>query len=225
MFKIGDVLAKGWEDFKKNVEILIITLLLSGVIIAGVIMPLEIARIMLSENLAAMLGILLVRVVLQTLVTILFQLGFITISLKIVRGEKPKIGDLFVNRGKLLTAILASFLVGMGTFLGMLLLVVPGIIFALMTTLSMWFVVDRNMGAIEAIKASIEATRGSKTTLFLFAWVCFGLSLAAMIPCGMGFIILAPVLSVTTGHIYEALTKKEQDEAESGVVPPAPVEG
>ena len=113
MFQISDVLRKGWEGFKANAEVLLITLLISWGITALVIAPLEIARVAAGDNLALALSILGVRIVLQTIVGVFFQLGFITISLKVVRGEKPKIGDLFVNRRKLLPAILLSLLLGL----------------------------------------------------------------------------------------------------------------
>ncbi len=212
MFQISDVLRKGWEGFKANAEVLLITLLISWGITALVIAPLEIARVAAGDNLALALSILGVRIVLQTIVGVFFQLGFITISLKVVRGEKPKIGDLFVNRRKLLPAILLSLLLGLAISIGTMLLIVPGIILALMTCLAIWFMVDRDMGVMDSIKASIAATRGAKGTLFLFWMVCVGLSLLALIPCGLGYIVLVPVLNVATGHIYVTLTKARESE-------------
>mgnify|MGYP004305985555 FL=1 len=91
-----------------------------------------------------------------------------------------------------------------------------------MTVFALYFVMDKNMGVMESILASIDATRGSKMKLFLFGLVGGLLSMAAMIPCGLGFIVVGPWLGVTGAVIYETLTKKE----EAGeVAPPAPVEG
>jgi hypothetical protein len=46
--------------------------------------------------------------------------------------------------------------------------------------------------------------------------------MAAMIPCGLGLIVVGPWLGVTGAVIYETLTKKEET---GEVAPPAPVEG
>jgi uncharacterized membrane protein len=222
MFEIGDVLGKGWEGFKANAAILIAALMVAGCIMSVILIPLQIAGMAAQGNFEVVMVILLLQMIAQVALGAFFNLGFITIYLKVARGEKPDIKDLFSGKSRIVPAILVSLLCGLGSVIGFTLLIVPGIIFVLMVFFALYFVMDKNMGVMESIRASINATRGSKMQLFLFGLVAWLLCVAAMIPCGLGFIVVGPWLGVTGAVIYETLTKKEEA-GES--TPPAPVEG
>ena len=222
MFEIGDVLGKGWEGFKANAAILIAALMVAGCIMSVILIPLQIAGMAAQGNFEVVMVILLLQMIAQVALGAFFNLGFITIYLKVARGEKPDIKDLFSGKSRIVPAILVSLLCGLGSVIGFTLLIIPGIIFVLMVFFALYFVMDKNMGVMESIRASINATRGSKMQLFLFGLVGGLLSMAAMIPCGLGLIVVGPWLGVTGAVIYETLTKKEET---GEVAPPAPVEG
>ena len=222
MFEIGDVLGKGWEGFKANAAILIAALMVAGCIMSVILIPLQIAGMAAQGNFEVVMVILLLQMIAQVALGAFFNLGFITIYLKVARGEKPDIKDLFSGKSRIVPAILVSLLCGLGSVIGFTLLIIPGIIFVLMVFFALYFVMDKNMGVMESIRASINATRGSKMQLFLFGLVAWLLCVAAMIPCGLGFIVVGPWLGVTGAVIYETLTKKEET---GEVAPPAPVEG
>jgi len=222
MFQIGDVLGKGWEGFKTNAAVLIAAMMLAGFIMSAILIPLQIATRVAQGNFEVVMVILLLQMIAQVALGAFFNLGFIIIYLKVARGEKPEIKDLFAGKSRIVPAILVSLLIGFGVMIGSILLIIPGIIFALMTVFALYFVMDKNMGVMESIRASIDATRGSKMNLFLFGIVAWFLCVAAIIPCGLGLIIVGPWLGVTAAVIYETLTKKEEAEE---VSPPTPVEG
>ena len=222
MFQIGDVLGKGWEGFKTNAAVLIAALMVAGCIMSAILIPLQIVVMAAQGNFEVVMVVILLQFIVQVALGAFFNLGFITLYLKVARGEKPDIKDLFAGKSRIVPAILVSLLIGFGVMIGSILLIIPGIIFSLMTVFALYFVMDKNMGVMESIRASIDATRGSKMKLFLFGLVASLLGIAAMIPCGLGFIVVGPWLGVTAGVIYVTLTKKE----ESGeVAPPAPTEG
>jgi uncharacterized membrane protein len=222
MFTIGEVLGKGWEGFKANAAILIAALMVAGCIMSAILIPLQIVMRVAQGNLEVVMVVLLLQFIVQVTLGAFFNLGFITLYLKVARGQTPELKDLFSGKSRIVPAILVSLLCGLGSVIGFTLLIVPGIIFVLMVFFALYFVMDKNMGVMESIRASIDATRGSKMKLFLFGLVGGLLSMAAMIPCGLGFIVVGPWLGVTGAVIYETLTKKE----EAGeATPPAPVEG
>ena len=64
-------------------------------------------------------------------INVFFQLGWIVISLKIIRGESPKIGDLFSQWRRYGTGLLASLMVSVLFMIGLVLLIIPGIIVGL----------------------------------------------------------------------------------------------
>ncbi len=205
-FQVGDVLSEGWEGFKANAGVLIAALIITVVISVFVVAPLNFATNLAKDHWALVTILSLIRGIVQTLISVFFQMGLITIGLKIARGQTPEIGDLFANFDKLATGFLVNVLLGIVTTIGFILLIVPGIIVALMTCLSMWFVVDRNLGVLDSIKASIDATRGSLLNLFIFGAVGILLSVIGAIPCGLGLLVAVPVLTVAAAHIYLALT-------------------
>lgn len=139
-------------------------------------------------------------------INVFFQLGWIVISLKIIRGESPKIGDLFSQWRRYGTGLLASLMVSVLFMIGLVLLIIPGIIVGLTCFLTLWYIVDQDMGAVQAIKASFAATRGSWCQIFLFGLVCMGMGIATMCTCGLGVLVLLPWLSLASAHIYLALS-------------------
>ncbi len=205
-FQVSEVLSEGWEGFKANTGVLIAAFILTIVVTMVAVAPLTIATNLFEDHWTIVAILSLVRGVVQTLLSAFFHMGFITITLKIIRGQTAEINDLFSNFEKLATGFLLQLLLTVAITIGLLMLVVPGVILALMSCLSMWFVVDRNMSVVDSIKASFEATRGSLLNLFIFGVIAMALSIVGSIPCGLGLLVVVPVLSLAASHIYMALT-------------------
>jgi len=84
-------------------------------------------------------------------------------------------------------------------------LIIPGIVIATLTCLAPWFVADRNLGVIESITASYDATKGSFINLLMFGVLGVAMIVIGAIPCGLGLLIVLPVLTIAATHIYVAL--------------------
>jgi len=111
-------------------------------------------------------------------------------SLKAARGDKVEIKDMFEAFRNYLNAVLASLLVGVIVVFGLVLLIVPGIIFACKLAFTPYLVVDRKMEAIEAVKTSWRMTDG-------YAWDVFFIGLLAIPICIAGFLVLGVGLIVS----------------------------
>ena len=83
-------------------------------------------------------------------------------------------------------AILLIFYVGM--FLGLLLLVVPGVLIAMMWSVAIPSLVGENLGVFESLDRSRELTRGSRGKIFLIFISCTIAAYATMI---MGFALIS----------------------------------
>lgn len=94
-------------------------------------------------------------------------------------------GEFFITMGLMIFPI----------FIGVLFMVIPGIVLSIAWTLSYYFLIEKGKNPIQAIKASNDATYGSKWTMFAVALV-FGIAAAIVMLifsaiCGMinvGFI-------------------------------------
>lgn len=94
-------------------------------------------------------------------------------------------GEFFITMGLMIFPI----------FIGVLFMVIPGIVLSIAWTLSYYFLIEKGKNPIQAIKASNDATYGSKWTMFAVALV-FGIAAVIVLQifnviCGMinvGFI-------------------------------------
>lgn len=97
------------------------------------------------------------------------QVGFISCYIKISRGEQFDVNDLFskMKIKTMFTATIITLLVGLIVGFGMMLLIIPGIIFALMYSFPLYIVSDNeDAGIITTMKQSSQMMKGHKGKLF-----------------------------------------------------------
>ena len=206
---LGDVLSRTWTVFKDRlgiclgafflaffVNLLVGQLLTQGAAVIGALSKEEGVMIALGvlANLAAQAFSLWIAI------------GQAMVFLHIARGEPVELGELFAGGPYLLRAIGASILFFFGFLVGIILLIVPGIIFALMFSQFFYLIIDRNLGVVESLEVSRQVTSGNKLTLFALGFVVLGLMLVAILPCGLGLIILWPFVSLLWPVTYLSMT-------------------
>lgn len=106
-----------------------------------------------------------------------------------LRGERVGLGE-SLSRGlsRLFPLIVASFIINIGTAIGTLLLIVPGIILACMWSVTIPACVVENLGPLDSLQRSANLTDG-------YRWSIFGLMLlyifaVLVIVFGAGFFFL-----------------------------------
>lgn len=114
-----------------------------------------------------------------------------------------------------LNYLAGTIVVGLAVLAGLILLIVPGIIFALMFMFTTFIIIDRELGPIEAMKESARITRGHKWTLLGFALVLLLINLAGILALVVGLLVSIPVSSLAFTHAYRVLT------ANAPALPPA----
>ncbi len=109
--------------------------------------------------------------------------------LKAARGDKLEIKDVFAAFQNYWNAVLANLLVGVIIVVGLILIIIPGIIFACKLAFTPYLVVDRKMEVIEAVKTSWRMTNGHAWKVFLIGLLAIPIGIAGMICLGVGIII------------------------------------
>jgi uncharacterized membrane protein len=99
----------------------------------------------------------------------------------------------------------ASILFALAVAVGFVLLIVPGIIFALMFMFTTFIVIDRELGPIEAMKESNRITYGHKWTLLGFGVLLVLINLLGLIAFVVGLLVSIPVSSLAVAHAYRVL--------------------
>ncbi len=204
---IGGVLGAGWEAFKKNWVVFVFAPFVGFVVaylpmflmmfIGGLIGNGVVSAILSLVGLLAFMGLFS-----------FVYVGMIRMFLKGVRGETPSFGDIFSGGNRVVPMFVAVLLMSLIVGIGYCLLFVPGIILALGLNMTFFYVVDQNMGAVDALKASWAATDGQKLNLFLFGLVSFLVILAGELACGVGVLVAAPVVTLAHAMIYLRLSGK-----------------
>lgn len=133
-------------------------------------------------------------------------LGYILLSLSLVRGQDTKLEMLFDGFKNFGTALAAYLLTTLFTLLWSLLLIVPGIIAAISYSMTFFIIADDPViGPLEAIKKSKAMMDGYKLKYFLLVLRFIGWGLLCILTLGIGFLWLAPYICISITHFYEVI--------------------
>ena len=132
------------------------------------------------------------------------QLFVIRATLMIVRGQKLE-ASAVMKTDNLANYMIGAILVGIMTFVGFILCVLPGIAVAFLTVFWGYFVVDKNMSPVEAITASYNLVKDNAGAVFVFLLLSWVTILVGAIACGVGLIVAWPVVIIATGYMYKRL--------------------
>lgn len=143
-------------------------------------------------------------------VGIIMQIGWIKICLLLGRGQKPAVSELFLNGSLFFKFILGSICYVLAVIGGFILLIVPGIIFMVMFGMYTYFIVDKNMGPIESLKASRALTKGIRWQLFCFGALLSLLNIAGLLCLVVGLFFTIPASYIAAAYVYEQLLKQDE---------------
>ena len=116
-------------------------------------------------------------------------------------------------------AVLASLLVSIIIGIGLILLIVPGIIFACKLAFTPYLVVDRKMAVIEAIQESWRMTGGHAWKIFLIGLLAIPILIAGLICFGVGVIISIMWITLAFASLYHAVAMSEEASSQVKVTP------
>ena len=200
-FVIGEAVAFGWETAKSNIGFFI------GVLVVALLIQMIPRGI--GDYVAAYFPLIsVIFYIIAAVLEMVVGMGIIKISLKFCDGTKGKLDDLLSSFNLVIKYFLASILYLLIVTGGLILLVIPGIIWCIKYSLFPYFIVDEGVGALEAIKASGRATKGAKWQLFLFGLLIGLINIAGVLALFVGILITFPLSLVAYAYVYRKLTGK-----------------
>ncbi|MBI2442806.1 MAG: DUF975 family protein [Candidatus Levybacteria bacterium] len=197
-FTIGGALSYGWQTTKAHLPFFVVVILITGLVNFAPNFLLQGLR----EDTPMLSGLLSLAV---WVLSMLVSLGAIKISLKIIDNKKAEIVDLFNGYPLLLNFILSSIIYAILVGVGLLLLIIPGIIFGIKYHFYSYLIVDKNMGPLEALKKSGEITKGVKWDLLLFGLACGLINIVGALALGIGLFITVPITMLAYAYVYRKL--------------------
>jgi len=123
-------------------------------------------------------------------------------SLELTQGKKPTFNTFNNYTDCLGNYILAMFISGFLSFVGICLCYVPGLIIMSRLCLTTYYVLDKKMAAIDAIKSSWKATDGH-------TWNLLGANLLLGMIAGLLGIFSMPMQNIGLAYIYQELKEDE----------------
>jgi uncharacterized membrane protein len=147
-----------------------------------------------------------VSLVINLGVSAFFTAGIVKFSLKVAKGEPYAFGDVFAGGQYFLSMFVVHLINQLAMIIGLVLLIVPGVIVGIGFSMAAPLVVDRNLGPIDALGESWKVTEGNRMNLFIYGLIAFGLYIAGACACGVGLLLVAPILCIAWLYIYLKLT-------------------
>lgn len=131
--------------------------------------------------------------------------GFTRIQLNILDEKAASVGQLFKAEGVYWRYFGAFILFGLLVVAGIILLIVPGIYWAIKYQFTLPLIVDKKRGIKEAFKESGQITMGHKGWLLGLAIVLFLTNIAGILALGIGLLITAPLTVMIQIYVYRLL--------------------
>ncbi|MGJ9412080.1 hypothetical protein ACHAAC_05145 [Aeromicrobium sp. CF4.19] len=217
---MGDAFTWGWGKFRENAGPLVIGVLVIAAValVLSLISNLVIAAIFGSGELAvsdtgqisggrgffATLILQLLASALASLVVYVLQAGLVRATLGIADGRKPTTGDVFTFE-RVGPLFVLAVLLTVGVFIGSLLCYLPGLIFGVLASFSLFFFVDRGSEGIEAIKQSVRFVIDNLGNLILLFLLSIAILIAGALVCGVGLLVAAPVVLLMYTYAFRTL--------------------
>lgn len=195
MFSIKESIKYGWSKSKEHMELVLFTTLLVlavGSIAGGFGNG--------NQNDFSLIGIIAI------IFGMIIKIGYNKIFLRIHDGESPKFVDIFKEYRTFWRYLGASILYPLTVMGGLILIVIPGIIWAIRFSFSLIIVIDTKSGPIAAMKESYAITKGNFWKLVLFFIVMALINLLGLILFVVGLIISIPISTIAYIWVYRKLT-------------------
>lgn len=123
---------------------------------------------------------------------------------RVTDGQDFSLSQLFEGYSKM-QVVYASIFIALATGIATVLCFLPGILIGFLTTYTLFFIVDQEMEAAEAIQASVKLVwHNFGHTLLYFILAAIVLIIGAVL-CGVGLLVAGPVVLIGFAYTYRRL--------------------
>lgn len=196
MFSIKESLKQGLDKFKVHMQLSLLTTLLMLAVgsMAGD-----------EKDGVGMFFVGLAFIVFA----IILRMGYTKIFLRIYDGETPKFVDIFKEYPAFWRYLGVSILTPLAVMGGLILLIVPGIIWAVRFSFAPIIVIDTDSGPIVSMKESYAITKGYFWKLLGFWVVIILLNILGLVAFVVGLLATVPISTLAAIYVYRHLTQQK----------------
>jgi uncharacterized membrane protein len=207
-YSATDAIGYGWRKFTAKPGQLLVPVLVVGIvlIIVAAVIELVVDGILLSSDsgfgarlVAAAIAGALISLVSQLLIAGLYKGG-----VAVADGRGFSLGVLFEGWDKT-QVVIAGVLIGLLTLVGTILCYFPALIVGFFTQFTLLFIVDKQMHAVDAIKASFRLCMDNLGNTVLFYLLALVTILIGTVVCLVGLLVAVPIVLVGIAYTYRRL--------------------
>jgi uncharacterized membrane protein len=202
---IKETFLEGWKYTKEHIGFLIGYLLI--MIIVSILFRL-VGDAFHEKN---KLLIAFVVNVIGAIVGLYMHMGFYNSALMITSWMKPTFEQLYSNGRHFVSFFAANILFDLMVSVGLILLIVPGFYLLAKFGLFPFFILDQNLGPIEALKAASKASEGKRWFLFLFFISALLINIVGALLLVVGLLFTIPLTLLAFAVVYRKITSEQQE--------------
>lgn len=226
-YSAGDAFSYGWNKFQANMGQMILASLaifVGAIVIFGIYFILVLS-VFASDGLECesrdvngfctdyssgglgFFGSLLLTAIFVGVFFVFAQVvgaGLIREALGVTEGRPFSTSGVFKfqNIGPVL---ITSLLIGAGILVGTILCYIPGLIFGFFSSYSLYFLIDKGLAPVDAIKASFSFVNKNLGSTIIWYLLSLVIILVGELACGVGVLVAIPVVLVGTAFTYKKL--------------------
>jgi uncharacterized membrane protein len=206
---VGASLSYAWDKFSSNWSQYV--LLMLGVWAAGIIAALLAFLVLLpaiGTDGNTVLGIIGGALAFTIVFVVVFavQAGVYRAGLGATQGITPSF-SMFTDGTNFGAYILTVLLVGIGAFIGIILCIIPGLIWMFFTAYAPLRALDKGEGAVDAIKGSIDMVRDNIGQVLLILIVAYAIYYLGSL-CAIGLLVSIPVALIMICWSYRVILQE-----------------
>lgn len=208
-YSAPDAIGYGWRKFKENAGVMIAATLIValGAIVLGILSEVIAPSPNFLTNsgefdfeVGATIASLIAQTITGTISYILYAM-MIKGALDVVDGGRFDIGRAF-GALNIVKVLVAGLLVSLGTTIGTLLCILPGVAFSIFAFFTLYFVVDRDIDPIESIGASFTLVGRNLGNGLLTGLLSVLVVLAGALLCLVGLLAAFPIVTLAAAYAY-----------------------
>lgn len=215
---IESAFSVGWAHTKRQFVPLLLVSVVSWVIPTAFFLISSLMGLFIPKDQAVIkLLYTVVSSVLSLAVNAILELGMINVYLRVLDGEEAKVADLFSATKQMFTYVMGNFCFNFMLFWGYICFIVPGVIVSIAVQFYSYFIVDKEIGPIESIRASWIASRGDRLNIFLMVLLFHLLRGFGTMMFVIGVIPVNMIISLATADLYRQLLRNTAPDDFAGI--------
>lgn len=205
---VGTVLSHAWEKVDGAKMPFFVVMVVVGGVALGITIVFGIVLAAIGDTSGDLATVFLLNFLpglLTAVVTMPMMGGAIVMGVRRAAGQEVSAGTVFGYFDKLGPLLALYFMQTIVTYVGFILLILPGIYLSVALSMSIPLVVERGLGPIDAMVMSVKTVHSQWLQTFLIGLVLFFIIMVACLPLGLGLIWAGPLAMISTGEIYRRL--------------------